>query len=271
MKHQLSEVFRLPREYTFLNYLRCHDDIGWGLDYDFLAQFGAEEVAHKKYLNDYLSGKWPGSPSRGELYNDDPALGDARLCGTTASLCGVEAARYERDETKLDWAVRYDIMLHAYMFTLSGVPVLYSGDEVARENDYGYHDDPLRRDDSRWIHRGNMDWDAAQRRGDPETPEGRVFGAIRRLEALRAAHRVFDGAADAWLLETGDDVLGVGRYYRGEKLLAYFNFAGEARAVPTGEDGPLSDLWTGETREGETVIPAGGFLWLLRDFREGMA
>ena len=64
LKHQLAQVFALPREYTFLNYLRCHDDIGWGLDYDFLAQFGQQEVPHKKYLNDYFTGKWKGSPSR---------------------------------------------------------------------------------------------------------------------------------------------------------------------------------------------------------------
>ena len=70
LRHQLGQVFALPKEYGFLNYLRCHDDIGWGLDYAFLKQFGMEEVAHKKYLNDYLTGKWPGSPARGELYND---------------------------------------------------------------------------------------------------------------------------------------------------------------------------------------------------------
>ena len=138
LRHQLGQVFALPKEYGFLNYLRCHDDIGWGLDYDFLRRFGYDEVAHKKYLNDHLTGRRAGSPARGELYNDDPRLGDARLCGTTASLCGVEAARYERDGEKLAWALRLDLMLHAYMFTLSGIPVLYSGDEIAQENDYGY-------------------------------------------------------------------------------------------------------------------------------------
>ncbi|MCQ5120624.1 hypothetical protein [Coprococcus eutactus] len=40
----------------FLNYLRCHDDIGWGLDYDWLGQFGIDEVAHKKFLNDFFTG-----------------------------------------------------------------------------------------------------------------------------------------------------------------------------------------------------------------------
>ncbi len=270
LRHQLGQVFALPKEYGFLNYLRCHDDIGWGLDYDFLQRFGMEEVAHKKYLNDYLTGKWPGSPARGELYNDDPRLGDARLCGTTASLCGVESARYEKDESKLDWALRLDLALHAYMFTLSGIPVLYSGDEIAQENDYGYHNDPLKAADSRYLHRGDMNWQAAARRRDPTTPEGRVFAGIKAMEQLRAEHRVFDGAADVWILDTRDDsVLGIGRYYRGEKLLALFNFAERERQVSVNELGDFRDLFSGEAADKFALtIPAGGFRWLLCDFDE---
>ena len=113
LRHQLGQVFALPREYGFLNYLRCHDDIGWGLDYAFLRWFGMEEAPHKKFLNDYLTGMWLGSPARGELYNNDPRLQDARLCGTTASLCGVELARERDNPELLDWALRLDEMLHA--------------------------------------------------------------------------------------------------------------------------------------------------------------
>ncbi len=270
LRHQLGQVFALPREYGFLNYLRCHDDIGWGLDYEFLGRFGMEEVAHKKFLNDYLTGKWPGSPARGELYNDDPRLGDARLCGTTASLCGVETARREHDGAMLDWALRLDLSLHAYMFSLSGIPVLYSGDEIARENDYGYHDDPLKAADSRYLHRGDMDWAAAEKRADPDTPEGRIFTGIRTLEQLRAAHRVFDGAADVWLLDTRDDsVLGIGRYYRGEKLLALINFGETEKTVCVNELGEFRDLLTGAAADTRALtIPSGGFAWLLCDFGE---
>ena len=95
LRMQLDTVAGLPKEYIFLNYLRCHDDIGWGLDYGYLSQFGIEEVAHKRYLNDYFLGNAGYSNSRGETYNDDPATGDARMCGTTASLCGIEKAGYE--------------------------------------------------------------------------------------------------------------------------------------------------------------------------------
>ena len=264
LRHQLGQVFALPREYVFLNYLRCHDDIGWGLDYGFLGQFGMGEVPHKKFLNDYLTGNWEGSPSRGELYNNDPRLGDARLCGTTASLCGVEAARYERDDAKLDWALRLDISLHAYMFTLSGIPVLYSGDEIAAENDYSYHEDPMKAADSRYLHRGNMNWKAADSRKDPETPEGRIFLALRQLEELRNQHRVFDSRADVWIVNTGDDsVLGIGRYYQGEKLIALFNFAETDRTLALEEQDEYRNLLTGEQTDVRQLrLKPGDFLWL---------
>ena len=268
LAHQLSQVFSLPREYTFLNYLRCHDDIGWGLDYEFLGRFAQREVPHKKYLNDYLTGKWPGSPARGELYNDDPRLGDARLCGTTASLCGVESARESGDAEAMDRALRLDEALHAFIFTLSGVPVLYSGDEIAAENDNGYHEDPLKREDSRYLHRGNMEWDKAALRKRKKTPEGRIFSALRVMETLRAGHPAFDTGADVWLLDTGSDhLLGIGRYYQGEKLLALFNFDGEEHTVWVPEAEKFTDLQDGKPCAGDAVkVPGRGFRWLLRQF-----
>ena len=268
LAHQLGQIFALPKEYTFLNYLRCHDDIGWGLDYGFLRQFGQEEVPHKKYLNDYLTGKWPGSPSRGELYNDDPRLGDARLCGTTASLCGIESAEANQDPAAMERAIRKDIMLHAFMFSLSGIPVLYSGDEIAQLNDNAYHDDPLKKEDSRYLHRGNLDWEKAKLRTDNSTPEGNIFSAIRRLEIIRGEHAAFDTKADTWLLDSGNDhVLGIGRYYRGEQVLALFNFDDNDQIAWLKDPKIYTDLMNGEELDaGAVSIPAGGFRWLLHTF-----
>jgi len=269
LKHQMAQVFSLPREHTFLNYLRCHDDIGWGLDYGFLRRLGQEEIPHKRFLNEYLTGFFPGSTARGELYNDDPRLMDARLCGTTASLCGIEAARQSGDEEAMKRALRLDGMLHAFMFTLSGVPVLYSGDEVGRENDYDYHRDPLKREDSRYLHRGDMDWALAGQRGDRATVAGQLFSAIRRMESLRGKHPVFDDKADTWLLDTGNDaVLGIGRYCRGQKLLAAFNFSREKQTAWLKETEDYRDLVTGRKRDaGAVTLPAGGFAWLLHEYK----
>ena len=132
LRRQLEAVCGLPREYTFLNYLRCHDDIGWGLDYATLSDWGMEEVPHKHYLNAYFQGHTEGSVSRGELYNADPVTGDARFCATTASMCGIEAAGFEGDADAMDVAIRKDVMLHAYLLTQSGLPIIYSGDERRR-------------------------------------------------------------------------------------------------------------------------------------------
>ncbi len=268
LRHQLEQVAALPKMYTFLNYLRCHDDIGWGLDYNFLWRFGQEEVAHKKYLNDYFTGKWPFSPSRGELYNDDPRLGDARLCGTTASLCGLESALAEGDRRGIEEALRKDIMLHAYMFSLSGIPVLYAGDEIGQLNDNSYHDDPLKAEDSRYLHRGNMDWEKAGKRHEASAVEGRLFSAVTRLELIRSVHRCFDSSADLWLLPTGDDrVLGIGRYMDGEKLLAFYNFSGREAVVDSGEWESYTDLWTEEdVFAGHVKVAPYDFVWLSREY-----
>ncbi len=270
LRHQLGTVFSLPREYTFLNYLRCHDDIGWGLDYNFLKQFGVDEVAHKKYLNDYLTGKIYGIDARGELYNDDPRLGDARLTGTTASLCGIEASEYEQNDWKIDRAIRLDLMLHAFLLTQSGIPVLYSGDEIGQLNDYSYHEDPLKWDDSRYLHRGNLKWEEVELRNDPTTRQGRIFQTLKKMEELRKEHPVFDGNADTWLMEPyNDHVLAIGRYYEGEKLIALFNFNDQDETAWINEPEDYVNLMNGEHWAARAIgIPAGDFVWLLTSFKK---
>ncbi len=267
LRLQMDIVNRLPRDYVFLNYLRCHDDIGWGLDYRFLMQFGIGEVSHKKYLNDFLTGQFPGSFARGELYNSDPVSGDARLCGTTASLCGIEKAAYEQDEAALQAAIRLDLMLHAYMFTQSGIPVIYSGDEIGQENDYSYHQEPDKREDSRYLHRGQFPWEQAEKRTEEGSVPQQLFTGIGTLEKIRKSLPVFCSDADVWTIDTWDDsILGLVRARGEEKLVALFNFhEGERIAWINEDDGLYQDLITGEKMEAKGVkMPGHGVYWLLK-------
>ena len=265
LKRQMEKLTELPKTYVFLNYLRCHDDVGWGLDYEWLSQRGMEQVSHKKFLNDYFIGKFPGSVSRGELYNDDPALQDARLCGTTASLCGVEAALFYGDQAALDKAVDCDIMLHAYMFTQSGIPVIYSGDEVGQLNDYLYHADIHKKFDSRYLHRGKFDWELAEKRNDETTYQGRVFTAIKKLIDIRFNNDAFVSCAEFYPIETGSaNVLGLYREYGRQKLLALFNFCDEERAITFERKRSYTDLFTGEKHMSKRIeLKPYGFVWAL--------
>ncbi len=267
LREQLDKVFALPKQYVFLNYLRCHDDIGWGLDYDSLRKFGMEERPHKAYLNDYFRGLRGLSNSRGELYNEDLVTGDARLCGTTASLCGLQSALESGDESAVTQAIHAVVMLHAYMFTQSGIPVLYSGDEIGQLNDNGYHLDAHKAEDSRYLHRGKMDWEAAQKIRQVGTAENRIFTALSQLETIRAAEELFACGAEAATIDTGDDaLLCISRSLNGERLIGIFNFSNEDKtASAIYSDGKYLDMISGKKMTiSHITVPGNGFYWLKR-------
>ena len=268
LKRQLDIVNALPKEYVFLNYLRCHDDIGWGLDYNSLKEEGIGERSHKKYLNDYFRGYAGESSSRGELYNEDHVTGDARFCGTTASMCGIEKAGFEQDQDGMERALRLDVMLHAYMFMQSGIPVLYGGDEVGQVNDYTYQKDPDKAADSRYLHRGAMDWKLVEDISEPDTVAGELFRRLGQLEQIRKTEKVFVSNADTWTVETGDrSVLCIGRYFEGEMLIGLFNFSEFEKTLRIPEDGIWADLISKEEQEAgkePVLLPAYGFCYLKK-------
>ena len=265
LKKQLDTVCALPKEYTFLNYLRCHDDIGWGLDFAFLQTQGMEEVAHKRFLNDYYTGRFPGSESRGQLYNDDPVTQDARFCGTAASMCGLETALAAQDKERISQAIGLDLMLHAYMLIQSGIPMIYSGDEIGQLNDYSYQDDPDKCQDSRYIHRGAFQWELAKKRKNKTSPQGRIFQGLDRLEQIRKQDLVFAEDAAVYTVPTGHHgILCVIREKDGRRMAGVFNFTSHDASVPVWQDAQGQDLLTGGAADLSEVPVAGhGFRWIV--------
>ena len=270
LRRQMEIVSGLPGTYTFLNYLRCHDDIGWGLDYQLLEKWGMKQVPHKRYLNDFFTGKYPGSFSRGELYNEDFVTGDARLCGTTASLCGIEKAGFEQDDEAMEQAIRLDVMLHGFMLFLSGIPMLYSGDEIGQVNDYTYKNDPVKAADSRYLHRGKFPWELAENIGKDGTVQAELFGNLSRLEEIRGTEPLFDAQVPFWVLETWDDsVLCLVRESGDGKLIGIFNFSDFEKIAWIDEtDGVYTDMLDGKVRKASGIRVGGhGFYWLKRAIR----
>lgn len=265
LRRQVDQMSALPKQYIFLNYLRCHDDIGWGLDFPWLRQFGWKEVPHKKFLNDFFTGKLPLSFGRGELYNDDPRLGDARLCGTAASLCGIEKAFYEQNEEALGKALDLDLMLHAFLLTQTGLPILYAGDEIGQRNDYSYHEDPEKWADSRYLHRGAFDWDMEKLRHKKGTIQEVLFDGLRKMEKIRAANPVFKTQAVLTTFWAGSDsILAMKREYQGKTLIALFNFTDTE--ITAGVEFPESrNLLTGKKVDAgdHIILPGNGFAWYL--------
>ena len=250
LKAQLDALHALPDNCWFVNYLRCHDDIGWGLDEAVENRLGIDPQKHKEYLYHFYEGNFPGSWAKGELYNYDPATGDARSCGTTASLCGVEQALEKDDKTALDYAVKRNLLLHTAMAFLQGFPMLNCGDEIAQLNGWDYKNDPDRVEDSRNLHRTKFNWENAKQRTRKGTLQNQLWQGMEQLRQMRADPCF---APDAWVT-TWDShnpgVLALVRKRGEETLVGLFNFT----EYPAGAS--LDALG------GEYHTPEGTSVWL---------
>jgi amylosucrase len=268
MAQALRRMKTIPVEASWVTYVRGHDDIGWAVSGPDAAAVGWDWWNHRNFLNAFFSGSYSGSYARGALFQENPETGDARISGSAASLCGIEAAQ---TPDELDRAIRRLVLLYAVVFAFGGIPLIYMGDELAMRNDHSYLEDPALADDNRWLHRPRMDWSAAARRHDPATLEGRVFGWMKRLVearqdllALRAGGEleilgVDNGAVFAWRR----------RHPRSGTFVGLANFAEHPQSVNAAAVGHFGWLETAlssdgplEVREGRAHLPALGFVWL---------
>ncbi|MCG6138293.1 MAG: alpha-amylase family glycosyl hydrolase [Nostoc sp. LLA-1] len=170
---------------TWLNYVRCHDDIGLGFDDHDIRIAGYEPRAHRKFLVDYLSGQFDGSSSTGLVFMPNEATGDARICGSLASLVGLESALEIADEELIALAINRILLMHAIILSFGGIPLIYNGDALAVLNDYSYIDDPSKSNDNRWVHRPKINWEKADLRKKQGTVEYTVFNATKKMIAIR--------------------------------------------------------------------------------------
>ena len=247
LKHQMDVIHSLPKNCYFVNYLRCHDDIGWGLDEEQEKKLEIDPIQHKEYLYHFFEGTYPYSFARGELYNYDPVTKDARSCGTTASLCGIEKGGFEGDLEQVKQGIQRVLMMHAACMSMEGFIMLSSGDEIGQVNDYTYKNDPEKRVDSRYIHRGKFDWKLADGRKRKGTVQKELFDGTGKLRSIRSKEKVFDASANVWTLDTWENgILGVVRELEGEQMTALFNFAEEDRTAWIEEEGEYMDLYTGK-------------------------
>ena len=225
LKAQIDALDALPENCWFVNYLRCHDDIGWGLDEPQEWRLGIDPFRHKEFLYHFYEGSVPGSWSMGELYNYDAASGDARSCGTTASLCGIEKALYTHDKPSLERGIDRDLLMHKAMAFLRGFPMLNCGDEIAQLNGWDYKEDPDRVEDSRNLHRSKFNWRAAAKRNDPGTLQNRLWEGMAELRRMRDDPCF---APDAWVTTWdthNQSVLAIVRKAGDAVLLGLFNFS----------------------------------------------
>ena len=262
---------------TWLNYVRCHDDIGLGFDDADVIRAGYEPRSHRRFLVNYFTGAWEDSPARGQPFGRDEKSGDARISGSLSSLAGLESALEQQDEKLIQQRIDLILLLHGMIMSFGGIPLLYYGDEIGMLNDFSYMEDEEKARDTRWIHRPQIDWDKAERRHRQGTVEQRIFDGLARMIAVRKGTPAFADYNNRELIETGnphlfvfmrsdpfgssDHVLVVGNFDASPQSLTLSDLGNRGQF----EYGRLRDLYSGPSPhlfKDQLVIPPYGFYWL---------
>jgi amylosucrase len=220
------ELLQKPYGTSWIAYTRCHDDIGLGYDDYMIRNAGFNAFEHRRFLKEYYSGEYPGSPARGALFSVNPKTQDARISGSLASLCGLEKAQRENNETGITTAIDKILLMQAHSFFLGGVPMLFYGDELGYTNDYTYLKDPGKSYDNRWMHRPVINWEKNSQLQTTGSAEHRVFSGTQRLLSIRKKlPEVGDYKNIQWLSPHNIHVAGYLRSYGGRRLFCVFNFS----------------------------------------------
>ena len=120
---------RAPSTATWITYVRCHDDIGWAIDDGDAHAVGVTGAGAPALPLRLVRRRVPGSVGRRAVFQDNPATGDRRISGTAASLTG-PVGRPRRPGR--DNALARLLLAHAIVAGWGGIPVIWSGDELAR-------------------------------------------------------------------------------------------------------------------------------------------
>jgi len=231
LKQGMQRRFAIPPGCTWVNYVRCHDDIGFAFSNDDVIDLGSDPAAHRRFLTEFYTGRFKGSFARGMPFQEDRSTGEARISGSCASLAGLEQALQGDDQSEVDLAIARILLIHGVILTIGGIPLIYLGDEIGMLNDYGYEQDTDKIGDTRWLHRAAFDWELAELRRDAESVQGRIYQGLLRLIQIRQQNLAFD-RGDTEFVDTGNDhVFGFFRNNGDHSVLVLASFSAQPQTI----------------------------------------
>jgi len=268
LQHSMVKRFNISANAAWVNYIRSHDDIGWGFANEDCAEVGIDGGIHRIFLNRFYTGQVEGSFAVGLPFGYNPQNGDIRICGTTASLAGLEQALHRGDAYAIELAIRRILVMMGIILTVGGIPLLYLGDEVGTLNDYSYQHDPAKADDNRWVHRPFAHEQTLEQRHNPASTPGRIFGNLQRMIAIRASHPIFATHNPTnWLNGNNRHVVLFARQHGQQTVYIAANFSADSQTLDLRQfinDEEVTDLLTDVTyrRDEPLTLSPYGMVWL---------
>jgi amylosucrase len=270
LQYSMISRFSIADGCAWVNYIRCHDDIGWTFSDEDAGALGINAYDHRQFLNAFYTGRFEGSFARGLPFQENPKTGDARISGTCASLAGLEKALDVETEVEVELAIRRILLLHNVILSIGGIPLIYLGDEVGMLNDMSYQEDPAKAEDSRWVHRLPADTERYAQRKDPNSVPGRIYEGLRHLIKLRKNTAVLADDHPEFIQTGNPHVFGYLRRRKGETVLFLNNFSEALQQIASstlqeaGVGDELVDLITGDevVCDADLVLQPFQYVWL---------
>lgn len=141
-------------------------------------------------------------------------------------MAGLEQGLNSHNDTLIDHAIARILMVHSIILSIGGIPLIYSGDELALLNDYRYERDDSKKHDGRWVHRIPVTDEVIEQSKTLHTPQHKVTTGLQQRIAIRKQHRVF-GQAETRILNSDNAAIFAYERYTddGKKLVAICNFS----------------------------------------------
>jgi len=171
----MKKSFSIPSGTRWVNYSRCHDDIGWTWDDNISSSLGIDGNDHRRFLNQFYTGQFEGSFASGVPFAENPETGDCRVCGTMAALVGFEQSTVNKDHKNTQLALARINLINSLILGLPGIPLLYQGDDLLVFNDFSYLNDSTKVEDSRWVHRKKLTQSDFNKATDQNLPQGEML------------------------------------------------------------------------------------------------
>jgi len=233
MCEMLQSLPQKPQGTSWITYLRCHDDIGWGALTDDRGASWAASREDLRYLNDFYEGNYEGEEffARGQHFQISQNDAFHGTNGTLASLAGLEQAMDSESSVDIDRAISRMMLLYKVIFSFGGIPLLFMGEEIGLFNDYDYNKrDPAR--DGRWLHRPVMPQDSQATDKRLLQARKKIFTGIKNISLIRQKQLLLHADVPTIVIDSGNShVFAFIRKAEAGIFLVVANFSSETQKI----------------------------------------
>lgn len=263
LTESLQRRFAIDPHCSWVNYIRCHDDIGWTFDDNVAWQLGINPDHHRQFLNQFYTGQFDGSFASGVPFQQNPVTGDCRVAGMLASLTGVEQAMVSQDQSQLSQALARIYILNSVILSIGGLPLLYMGDELGLLNDYSYTEDAAKKDDSRWVNRVKVSEQQLAQANDSSSLSGKIYAQLQQLIAVRSRLTALGNGSTEILQSGNPHLFAYRRQLDQQSVLCVVNFSEAAQPFSSLPTSSWQDELTATRYQAPTItLQPYQVLWL---------